>query len=294
MQRLPPLNAVRAFDAAARRGSLKAAAEDLAVTPGAVSRQVKLLEEHLGVALFRRRNNAVELTEAGRSFHRAVAPALESIARAAADAGRSSAEMVLAVTVSLAVRWLIPRLESFQQRHPGIEIRLTTSKNPEPAVGDEVDAVLLYRRADAADPTGGEPVLPDHSLAVCGAAALARLERSGTALRPEAWPLIGASQSDWDWHLWARMNGIDFAKLSIAHRFDSDDQAIEATLAGLGVALASKCMIERELRTGQLKPLPGTSATPLGAYWLSIAPRGRRRGVLQFRDWLREAAKEAA
>ena len=285
-----PMNALRAFDAAARRGSFKQAAEDLAVTPGAVSRQVKLLEERLGVALFRRRNNAVLLTGPGLALHRAVAPALDSIARAAEAVSRSAAEVVLTVAVSLAVRWLIPRLEGFQRRHPGIELRLSTAKDPRAEPAAEVDAVLLYAR-DGPPRSEAELVLRDLSQPVCSRATLEALERRCAVERPALWPIIGAAAGDWDWRRWAEAGGLDAEALGIAHRFDSDDAAIEAAIAGLGVTLASRLLIESELRTGQLVALPGSAPIALGGYWLLIPPRARRRSVERFRDWLLEAAR---
>lgn len=146
-RRLPPLNAVRVFEAAARRGSLKAAAEELGVTASAVSHQVRHLEEGLGVRLFARSNNAIELTAEGARFAAATAPALDIIAAAASALQRDANEVFVRASVSLALRWLIPRLGRFRQAHPSIRVRLETPVSAM-ADHDDIDLVIGYTRIE--------------------------------------------------------------------------------------------------------------------------------------------------
>jgi len=143
-RRLPPLNSVRAFEAAARLGSFSRAADELHVTHGAVSRHVQLLENWLGTPLFRRQNRRVELTDPGRVYLAEVGAALDRIASATAqhlERGRGRLLRVNATT-TLTLRWLIPRLSGFQLANPSIEIRITTSNEVVEALGSEFDVII--------------------------------------------------------------------------------------------------------------------------------------------------------
>jgi LysR family transcriptional regulator, glycine cleavage system transcriptional activator len=140
-RRLPSLNPVKAFDAAARHASLKMAAEELGVTASAVSHQVRQLEESLGARLFSRSNNAIELTAEGKLFHDAAAPAINAIAGAAASLHRDANEVVVRASVSMALRWLIPRLGRFREAHPSVRVRLETALLPQ-TLDDDVDILI--------------------------------------------------------------------------------------------------------------------------------------------------------
>src|SRR5882724_7178600 len=125
-----PLNGVRAFETAARLRSLKAAAAELGVTPSAISHQVKQLEEAIGTRLFLRRNNGIDLTADGQRFYEAVGPALAAIARAGQAIRRDTQEVVLKVSTSLALRWLIPKLHEFRRANPRISVKMETAPPP--------------------------------------------------------------------------------------------------------------------------------------------------------------------
>ncbi|MGJ4858681.1 LysR substrate-binding domain-containing protein [Labrys sp. La1] len=290
-RRLPSLNAVRVFEAAARLGSLKAAGEELGVTASAVSHQVRHLEEGLGVRLFARSNNAIELTAEGARFAAATAPALDIIAAAASALQRDANEVLVRASVSLALRWLIPRLGSFRQAHPSIRVRLETPVSAM-ADHDDIDLVIGYSRAEG--PAQGGTILFDDICVVVAAPDVAARYRDAdaTALAASG-ALISATQDDWDWRRWAEVNGVDWRDVRMTSRFEIDDAAWEAASAGLGMTLASPRLIERELRNGLLTIVGLQDGLQLGNYWVRARPP-IRRGAELFLAWLLEAAGEDA
>ncbi|MGE8131834.1 LysR family transcriptional regulator [Methylobacterium sp. NPDC080182] len=144
MRRLPPLNALRSFEAAARLGSLTLAAQELGVTHGAVSRQVRILEDFLGTPLFRRLNRRIELTATALAYLPEVSAALDrlSVATAAHRTRREPRLLRINATPTFTLRWLIPRLSAFQRLNPGIEVRLTTSNDPLDAILEPFDLAI--------------------------------------------------------------------------------------------------------------------------------------------------------
>ncbi|OCC01985.1 hypothetical protein BA190_26090 [Labrys sp. WJW] len=290
-RRLPSLNAVRVFEAAARLGSLKAAGEELGVTASAVSHQVRHLEEGLGVRLFARSNNAIELTAEGARFAAATAPALDIIASAASALQRDANEVLVRASVSLALRWLIPRLGRFRQAHPSIRVRLETPVSAM-ADHDDIDLVIGYSRAE--NPVQGGAVLFDDVCVVVAAPDVAaRYRDAGAAELAASGALISATQDDWDWRRWAEVNGVEWREVRMANRFEIDDAAWEAASAGLGMTLASPRLIERELRNGLLAVVGLQEGLLLGNYWVRARPP-IRRGAELFLAWLLETAAEAA
>ncbi len=321
-RRLPPLNAVRVFEAAARLGSLKAAGEELGVTASAVSHQVRQLEDGLGVRLFTRRNNAIELTAEGARFAAATAPALDIIAAAASALQRDANEVFVRASVSLALRWLIPRLGRFRQAHPSIRVRLETpvSANEHHSIYlDRLMFDILQKQTRLSDPTGSENARADHDDIdlVIGYSRAENPAQTGTALFDDvcvvvaapdvamryreadaatlaaSGALISATQDDWDWRRWAEVNGVAWPDMRMANRFEIDDAAWEAASAGLGMTLASPRLIERELRNGLLAVVGAQQGVLLGSYWVRARPP-MRRGAELFLAWLLEIAGEQA
>ena len=148
---LPPLNALKAFDAAARHGSFKLAAAELCITIGAVSRHVAHLEAHLGVSLFERQHRRIELTKYGKDYHRGTNGALSTIAAATQGVigHRDSRPLRLKLPPSCAVRWLVPRLKRFSARHPDIAVEIATAPEPADFDSEDIDAAVVY--GDAVD-----------------------------------------------------------------------------------------------------------------------------------------------
>lgn len=299
------LNAVRVFEIAARNGSLKLAAVELSVTPSAVSHQIKSLEEILGVMLFERRNNAVLLTEAGRQFLEDVAPAIGTIERAAQALRRSASEVVVRASVSLAVRWLIPRLEDFKKRHPRIRIRLETTHYEEVLLSPDVDLAISYGRKLEFASRGTSPNDKQTGASQCLMQDISRPVLSPALLAKSGYrrladissiPVLSATPDDWDWRAWSGSAevrdclgdgaaAVAFKSARVADRFDTDDAAIHGAVAGIGMILMPPVLTQREIETGSLVELPGAPAVHLGAFHLAVTPRPRAV-VERFRKWL--------
>lgn len=273
---LPPLNAVRAFEAAARRSSFKDAAAELGVTHGAVSRQIRLLEEWLGPpTLFRRLSHGVALTAEGRALLAEIQPALERIARAAALHGRkASGTVVLRVNAlaTFSLRWLVPKLGLLREAHPDIAIELTTGSEPVDGLASDYD-LIIRGGPDAFHGFEARLLLPERRLPACSPTLLRRqpLDEVGdlaghTLLHVASMPRLWR-----DWLAKAGQGALDpAATLTLDHFYLS----IQAAVDGLGVAMAPSTLIEDDLNAGRLvAPFPQVSLpsrsyfayTPLGS-----------------------------
>lgn len=273
---LPPLNAVRAFEAAARRSSFKDAAAELGVTHGAVSRQIRLLEEWLGPpSLFRRLSHGVTLTAEGRALLGEIQPALERVARAAAAHGRkASGTVVLRVNAlaTFSLRWLVPKLGLLREAHPEIEIELTTGNEPVDGLAGEYD-LIIRGGPDAFHGFEARLLLPERRLPACSPALLLRqpLSEVGDLARHTLLHVASMPRLWRDWLVKAGHGSLEpAATLTLDHFYLS----IQAAVDGLGVAMAPSTLIEDDLRAGRLVTsfpyisLPSRSYfayTPLGS-----------------------------
>ncbi|MBA1304038.1 LysR family transcriptional regulator [Stutzerimonas stutzeri] len=286
---LPPLNALRAFEAAARLGSLSEAARELHVTHGAISRQVKQLEEQLGVGLFVKEGRGVKLTDAGARLRDAASEAFERLRSTCAELQRQTAEapFVLGCPGSLLARWFIPRLDRLNRDLPELRLQLSASEGELDPRKPGLDATLWYAEppwpADmqvfelAAERIG--PVLsPYHPRCtdLRGAPPSAVLDETllHTASRPQAWPN------------WARQQGLDPARLRLGQSFEHLYFLLEAALAGLGVAIAPQQLVADDLRQGRLLAPWGFVETRARlALWVPARRVDRRAERLA--EWLR-------
>lgn len=286
---LPPLNALRAFEAAARLGSLSEAARELHVTHGAISRQVKQLEEQLGVGLFVKEGRGVKLTDAGARLRDAASEAFERLRSTCAELQRQTAEapFVLGCPGSLLARWFIPRLDRLNRDLPELRLQLSASEGELDPRKPGLDATLWYAEppwpADmqvfelAAERIG--PVLsPYHPRCadLRGAPPSAVLDETllHTASRPQAWPN------------WARQQGLDPSRLRLGQSFEHLYFLLEAALAGLGVAIAPQQLVADDLRQGRLLAPWGFVETRARlALWVPARRVDRRAERLA--EWLR-------
>ena len=296
-----PLRALVVFEAAARRGSFRDAADELGLTPSAVSHQVRALEAGLGVALFERIGRGVELSADGREFFAGIRDGFEQLRRAT-DAmrrrGRPPSEGVsLRTPPSLAGRWLLPRLPALLAEHPGIDIRVNAEKDQRPGEqrpgnqrpGNQrpgsggVDLVIVY--GDARTWQGlAQPLLEETLQPLC-APALADGIRAPADLQWRT--LIGTRGNAVSWADWFRRQGLDRGRAGPAMELDPSDVAIDAAAKGLGVVLESDVLTEEERRDGRLvAPLPG-HAVAAASYWLLPATGGEGGGAVALvRAWL--------
>jgi LysR family glycine cleavage system transcriptional activator len=281
--RPPFLNGIRAFEAAARAGSFVQAAAELHVTPAAVSRLVKLLEERIGVALFTRRANRLELTEAGRRYRDGLVPLLDALARLTEQVREEAGGGALTVGVgpTFAIRWLIPRLADLQRRQPGLEVRITTGGIAAP-FSDRWSCGILMGQGEWPDLVAtrlfGADLLP-----VCAPALAAKLRRPSLLTRAS---LLRVAHAPGDWPRWLEAAGAP-GVTAAGPVFEFYGQAQQAAADGLGVAMGVRPYIDDDLAAGRLVapfPLPVARGT---AWYLVHRPwRAADRGVRIFRDWL--------
>ncbi|MDD5247697.1 MAG: transcriptional regulator GcvA [Rhodocyclaceae bacterium] len=306
--RLPPLVALRAFDSAARHLSFKKAADELHVTPAAISQQIKALESYLDVVLFRRLTRALEVTPQGLAMLPKVREGFECLAAAVATT-RQSSDGALTVTAppSFASRWLVPRLSRFAAAYPGVELRLASSADSvdqrgETAVFEEgmVDPREAASEVAIRYGSGNYPgfrvdkIFAPERVPVCS-------PRLPTAERPLAAPgdlcrhvlihdeTIDDEDRQTDWAQWLGIAGVDAGARDAQRgpRFSNAVLAVEAALDGQGVALALKPLVEADVAAGRLI-IPFDIAVPSAYAYFLVMPQavGQRPSVAAFRAWL--------
>ncbi len=286
MQRLPSLTALRTFEAAARHGSFTRAAEELHVTQSAVSRQIRALEAELGVTLFRRSHRKVRLTGEGERLLPVLTEAFRSIARTVERVRQPERDVKVKVPPTFAIRWLIPRLESFQVARPDIQVRLTASVRDVKLGKEPFDLGVVH--VPAGEPgRKGDLLLRDRAVVVAAPRYLGSgfdLQRPQDVARHQ---LLMARPGGWDWRRWARAFDVDDLPLEDALELEPMEAAIQAARSGQGLALVPTAFVAPELTAGALvAPLP-SAPLPMGA-WLAIYARGASGDpcVAAFRDWL--------
>ncbi len=284
MRRLPSLNGLRAFEAAARLGSFVAAGEELNVTQAAVSRLVRLLEERLGFRLFERMPNGLALTPQGRALQPGLTAAFDAIAGITQQvaAMRSTPVLTLGVGPSFAVRWLIPRLASFYRQHPDIEVRLATGGAINPFNDDWTCGILLGN----GDWPGhqAEPMFSADLFPVCTRSIAQRLKKP-TDLTREC--LLEVQHSPEEWPLWLAAARVKPRAQAPGPRFDSYAMALQAAVDGVGVAIGLRPYVVDDLASGRLVA-PFKLAVPKGQAWYLVYRPFRQddAALVAFRDWL--------
>jgi LysR family glycine cleavage system transcriptional activator len=296
-----PLRALVVFESAARHRSFSRAAEELALTPSAVSHQVKSLEDRLNVRLFERTpGGSVTLTESGGLFWRRLATAL-ALVDDALDEVRGHAtgsELVIEVAESFAGKWLRPRLRRFLETQPDIRLRIVYPRAAS-ALPRQPDIVIRYNIAEAADDEDSLLRIEEWLMPVCSPSLRARLPSAPSPADLLSLPLIDVRNTI-GWAAWlARFNGeVPTARIIHGPRLDRSQLAIEAALDGLGVVLESNLLIESELHDGRLVAVfsHDEGLRIAGAGYCVIAGQGRRQlqRVACFADWLRSQLDAAA
>ncbi len=287
--RLPPLTALRAFEAAARHMSFANAAAELNVTPAALSFQIKSIEEHLGQPLFRRLNRAVELTEAGRVLLPGSSEGFQALAQAWRAARRVGETNTLTVTAGPAftAKWLAPRLFKFAQAHPNIELRFSASLRIMDFDRDEIDLAIRFGRGQD-DGLYSRPVLKEW-LTPMMPPAMAERVKTPEDLRTVT--LLHQDEASFDvpppgWAVWFHEAGLGDAPKGGA-RFSQPDHAIDAAISGAGVALARFSLAAGALQAGSLVT-PFKLALAIEEHYRLVCPLGaeRRPQVKAFMDWV--------
>ncbi|MBT5495353.1 MAG: transcriptional regulator GcvA [Alphaproteobacteria bacterium] len=290
-RRLPPLNALRTFEAAGRHVSFIHAAEELSVTPGAVSRQVKVLEQWLGAPLFRRAHKQVSLTPLGRSYLEAVGEPLDALAMATDRASRREATRPLAIYCypTFALRWLVPRWGRFYDAHPEIDVQLTTSLQPVDFARDDYDAAIrVGDRLDAQPGLAAIKLVDVELIPVCSPEIGESLNRPSDLTGAT---LLHNAPRPRDWRRWLELAEITGIDPDAGPRFDSLNLSIQAAIGGVGVGIAIRALVEEELASGRLIQPFGPSRLSSRPFYLTYpSHHARDKRLAVFAKWLNAEA----
>ena len=300
-ERLPSLNALRAFEAVSRHGSIKKAAEELRVTPAAVSQQVKALEEALGTALLRRTASGLLPTDAGDSGLGDLREGFDRLSRAVRKMRTKRSRRILAVSVdpSFAATWLLARLDRFKQRRPEVDILLEASSAQADLARDDIDLAIRYGSGDwpglRAVRLFDEDVFPVCSPKLLEGAQSLREPgdlRRHILLHLEWTPAKGA----WpDWRAWLRAAGVEDVDASRGPRFTQHSMALQAAVEGQGVALGSTALVADDLAAGRLvSPFDLCVPTSFAYHLVCLEERAEDPTIAAFRDWMLAEAGRAA
>jgi LysR family glycine cleavage system transcriptional activator len=293
MKRLPPLNALRAFEAAARHLSFSKAAQELNVTPGAVSQQIKLLEEQLETRLFERRNRQIVLTEAGQLCLPRLTEAFKLMQEAVETVAAQQLNEPLNITAAPAfvARWLIPRLKLFYQAHPEINVRIDASTRLVDLDHENIDVGIRFSQDHDPDLVSTH-LMSLELIPVCSAEYLKShpdLDNPSNLGRynllhydnpqvEQAWP---------DWNMWLATVGIEGIDTSKGVFFNQTEMLIQAALDGQGVALVATIYARDDIRNGKLVQPFVLSMPSRFSYFLVTTPhKARRQRVQAFRQWM--------
>jgi len=290
MRRLPPLNALRVFDAAARHGSFNRASEELCVTPSAVSHQLKSLEEFLGVELFKREKRTISLTPAGERYLPSVQMALDEVEFATRKLITSPNSNVVNLSVAPAflTRWLVPRIASFQTRHPEIELRIESSIDYIDFENSDTDMAVYYGKGHW---TGIESHLM-RNIFLTPVVSPQLLNEKGGIRKPADlanFTLINVTGRNHEWSKILQKLGVSISSVAHTISFSSTSLAVSAAAEGIGVALADTALLQRETENGRLVAPLDVSLDSHNAFYLvykenrSITP-----AMESFREWILE------
>ncbi len=298
MRQLPPLKAVQAFEAAARLGSFGAAAEELHLTPSAISHQIRLLEGRLGLGLFHRVHRAVVLTDAGRRYAETVAQAFSLIESGTRAIERTDKSDILTVhsVPSVATQWLMPRLARFSTRYPDIDLRINASTDRIDLAASDADFDIRYGPLLPDTGVIVEPFPEEAIVVLCAPApplAASPEPRTPEALR--GCTLVHSEINLSSWRDWLRDHPGAPVDLARGPRFDRSFMAIHAAADGLGVALESRLLLQRELDAGRIVLPFGNDGPRLVCHRLLwLRTKAHLPKMRAFRDWLFDELVEAS
>jgi LysR family glycine cleavage system transcriptional activator len=301
-RRLPPLNALRAFEAAARHLNFSRAADELAVTPGAVSQQIQNLEDYVGAALFKRTPKGLLLTDAAQTALPALREAFDRLAEAASmlTAAVDGRRLTVTVAPSFAAKWLVPRLGRFEARHPLVDVWLSAGMEIVDFASGEIDLAIRYGTgrypgleviklmSETVIPVASPAFLEAHPLETPADLAQATLLHDGSPDADDSCP---------DWAMWLAARGVRGVDGARGPRFNQSSLVIEAAVGGRGVALAKRALAQADLDAGRLvAPLQITTSVDFAYYVVHPKAKGRLPQVKAFVGWItgEASAHEAA
>lgn len=286
-RKIPSTAALVCFEAAARNESFTKAAQELALTQGAVCRQIGSLEAFLNVELFRRSRRGVKLTEAGLSYSRQVAAQLDAVERDTLSVMRQQGANVieLAVVPTFGTQWLLPRLKDFQQRHPEVTVNLTNRTRPFLFADTTFDAAIYFGDADWSG-TQSHRLMGENPLPVCSPALLGDQDMLDAQCIAQL-PLLQQSTRPYAWRQWFNSIGLNVERDMTGPRYELFSMLAQAAMHEMGIALIPPFLIQRELEEGRLVVANRHALRSDKAYYLMIPERKVESASLRaFRDWL--------
>lgn len=294
---LPPLDLIQGFEAAARTLSFTKAAEEMSLTQSAISRQIRALEDNLGVPLFERHTRALSLTAEGRRLQRTAEEVLGQLQDATLRirAERSVRHLTVSTTAGFATLWLIPRLKRFTALHPDVDVRISASYKLAALERGDADIAVRYVKEESPPPGGarlfGEEVTPVCSPALVDANKTARPVRTLRDLEAHTLLHMDAANGILDWDTWLAAEGLADLRPAGALRIDSYDQLIQAALSGQGIALGIRSLVRHLLDDGSLVVPFNRSMVSQRAYYVLSSPLVRASPhVDAFVTWLKDEA----
>jgi LysR family glycine cleavage system transcriptional activator len=293
-ERLPPLNALRSFEVAARHLSFTKAAAELNVTHSAVSHQIKALEEWLGIPLFRRINRGLVLTDSGQAYLKPVRESFQRLGEAThrLKAKGRSGPLTVSVMPSFAGKWLMPRLRRFRERHPDIDVRISATSQLTDFDREDVDIAVRYGRGVWANDLRVDLLMRETMFPVCSPKLLEGPIPLASASDLRHHTLL--TDYDWRldfWQLWLDAAGITDLVPQHALSFNYSNLMLQAAMDGLGVALSQNALAGDDLAAGRLvKPFDITLPTDYAYYVVTPALTAERPKIVAFRNWLLDEA----
>lgn len=295
-RRLPPLNSLKAFEAAARHTSFRGAAEELCVSHSAISHQIKQLEQFLKIELFSRSAHSVKLTEAGEHYYPFLRDAFDRLVEGTELLLAPHNPHILTIRVynTFAIRWLIPRLASFQSQNPEIQVRLNTSLKDVDFSHEDIDVSIRTGCLKELD-LHYDLLFSTEIFPVCSPSLITKTPGLKHPSDLKNHTILQISSCELDWKLWCDTNQIEGIDTSGGLVFDTYDHALSTAVEGLGVALAMRFFVCRDLKTGLLaEPFPGLRVEyPDSWYLVCKKDRSNTTKVEAFRGWLLEQVKQA-
>jgi len=292
--KIPSLTALKSFEAAARHGSFRDAADELCVSHSAVSHQIKQLESSLQVELFERKSRAVSLSKRGKLYYPVIRDAFDRIAEGTdlLLAPQSPGILTLQLYSTFAIRWLIPRLQKFYSTHPDIKVRINTSQNDVDFIHDDVDLCVLIGNRSSAD-IHYDYLFTPQLFPVASPTLLSNIDITSPEQLAQQ-TILQVYPSDKDWYLWLDGVGAHGVDPESGLQFDSYDHALSTASQGLGIALGMQPYVARDLRAGFLVELfAGQRVTAAGEWYLACRrDKADCAKIANFRRWLLQEIKE--
>lgn len=288
VRRMPPLNALKAFEAAARLLSFTNAAQELNVTQAAISHQIRTLEEYVGSTLFERSHQRLALTQAGKKLLPYLTQAFDLVADGYhnLDSDKQQLKLNIKAPSSFSVQWLMPKLAIYQEQHPDVAISLSAQDNDFEFFPQAFDVEIRYL-FEPQNNSNKILLFKEHIFPVCSPSLLTSQETLTSAEDFAKHNLLHINFYPEDWQMWFEHIGLKGVDCDSGHRFDQSVLTLEAAVQGLGIAMGRTPIVDQKLASGTLIAPCSERLQSAGGYWLEVkADMQLRPHVEQFRDWL--------